>query len=189
MTDLMIEEKPASLLNIVDRLKAADVLEEMLASSGGEITPEIDAYIQELTPTTQAELAEKIDSYHFIIERINASEALWKEQADARYAMAKSCARAREQLELRLRIAMGKMGIKELSGNEYRFKLCDARKRLVIQNEREIPATYLMEVIDYVPDKERIKKDLESGQEIPGCKLDGGTSLRKYLNNPNRKKD
>lgn len=180
--DYMIEEKPKSLLDLAALARLANDLEERLIASGGEITPEIEAVINDLAPGSKGHLATKVDAYYYIMSRLERAHSFWKEDAAARQAVAKSCERTIEQMQLRLKIAMGKLGVTELSGNDHRYVLTTAKKRLVIDRPHDVPATYLLEVVEYVPDKERIKKDLEEGKEIDGCKLEGGTALRSYFN-------
>ena len=184
-----------SLLALASYARLVNEFECALLETGGEITPEIENMLSTIidfacngTPEEiKARLASKIDAYHYFIEKMTASSEVLKAQADARYAVATSCSRLVKGLQERLKAAMEKLETTELSGYETRFKLSPTKKSLEI-NETELPTAWLMEVVTYKPDKEKIRAMLESGGEIPGCKLVGGTALRKYLNNPATKK-
>ena len=48
-----------------------------------------------------------------------------------------------------------------------------------IDDEKSIPSAYITVVpVSYVPDKKRISEALKSGEEVPGCRLTNGRSLR-----------
>jgi len=187
-----------SLLELAAHARLVTDFECALLETGGEITPEIENMLNSIIPVDISKspgelkilLASKVDAYHYIIDKMLMAAQMLKDQANARVAVSSSCLALVESLKARIKQAMEKLETTELSGYETRFKLSATKKALEI-NETELPTAWLMEIVTYKPDKEKIKAALEAGQEIPGCKLVGGTALRKYLNNPssNKKKE
>lgn len=188
--DYMTDRKQ-SLLELAHQTKLAHKLEQALLDSNGEITEEIELFLAQVVPVTNSDLAlkDKVDSYRYVMDRLEDASNYWKTQSNARRIIADACDRSRDQLRARLKIAMGKLGTKELVGHEYRFRVIDTQKRLVIQNELEIPSNYLVETVEFKPDKARIKDALEKGESVPGCNLEGGTAIRSYLNKENKKEN
>lgn len=148
-------------------------LEIALIQSGGEITPDIDIAMRAL--------AEDVDSTAMTLDRIEAAVSYWKKERDKASAVARGLERLSERLETTIKGEMRAKELTEMLGETTRFKLSPCPKRLVIDDERLDPS-YKIQVTTLMPDKERIKRALESGETVIGAELTGGVSLRTYPN-------
>ena len=148
-------------------------LEIALIQSGGEITPDIDIAMRAL--------AEDVDSTAMTLDRAESAASYWKEQAKRASAIAKGLERLQERLEATIKGMMQEKGLNELTGDSVRFKLAPCAKRLVIDEEK-LDGAFRMQVVTMIPDKGRIKEELEAGATIAGASLEGGVSLRQYPN-------
>lgn len=148
-----------------------------LTENGGELSE----VLEQAFDCTGQELQLKADRYAFFMERLDAEADFWKAKADAYSKVAKSCKTLKERLKENIKGAMHMLGTDEIEGGEYRFKLSRLAPKLVIQEEL-LPDNFKMVVTETVPDKEKIKAELEIGTEIPGAKHEMVFSLRPYLN-------
>lgn len=147
----------------------------MIAENNGELTPELEAFFDGVSK----DIAQKADSYAFYMERLDVESEYWKQKADSYAKVAKSCKALKERLNANIKVAMQAMGTDELSGEDVRFKLSKAAPKLVIEEER-LPTSFKMQVVTYVPDKDRIKSELEAGGTVDGAKFEEVFTLRKY---------
>jgi hypothetical protein len=152
--------------------RAAEI-EIALLQSGGELTPELEIAMRAI--------AEDVDATSMTLERAESAAAYWKEQARKANAVAKGLSAFQERLEATIKGLMQEKGMNELLGDSVRFKLSPCAKRLVIDEARLDPG-YRMQVVTMLPDKARLKEELEAGATITGASLEGGTSLRIYPN-------
>jgi hypothetical protein len=153
----------------------ANALEQKIAEAGGEISPEVE---KELSHIDLA-LPDKIDSYAFIIGRLDAASDYWKAKAAEYTKLAKSTANASERIRGAIKQAMMAMQRDEVSGGDIRFKLTSSKASLVIDGATLDPS-YMMTVTNHVADKERIKSALEAGFPVKGAHLEAGKALRTY---------
>lgn len=161
----------------------ANSIEQMLIEASGELTPEIEAILS----IRDTQLPEKVDSYYFIMERMKAGEAFYKEKADMFSKAAKSFKNAQETLKERLKLAMVELTTDELRGNAFRFKLSAGKPSVLVTDEDAIPREYFEEVTEFVLKKDRLSEDLKIG-EVPGAVLDQTMTLRSFVNSPNAPK-
>ena len=169
--------------NILKTEAMANDLEHKIFANGGELTPEIEAFLNEIEAhklQNSLDLADKVDSYVSILKRFDSTETLLKERAAVYTNAAKTFSLTAKNLKDRLKLCMEAMGITDLEGNSVRFKLSNAAPVLQI-DEALLPQEYLEQIITYKPNKERIKQDLEMGAVIIGCSLVPNKSLRNYI--------
>lgn len=159
-------------------------VEQLLLESQGELTPELEAWLTEV----ESNVADRVDAYVMVQERLKEAADFYKTQADKFLAAKKASENAVERMKERIRAAMTTMGTDELRGEAFRFKMSNAPKRLVIDNEDTVPMAYKSARTVYDLAKDGIKVALEGGSEIPGCHLEGGKSIRSYVNKPESKK-
>lgn len=133
------------------------------------------------------DLKQKTDTYGFAIERLESLQAFWKERADANARVAKACTATIDRLKENVRFAMGALAVQEISGNETRFKLTSTGRPKLELDTSKLHENYMMQITETVPDRERIKQDLELGETIPGAALIEVQALRKYAVSPNAK--
>ncbi len=151
------------------------LIESILESDDGLITPEIEAMMNEVALAEP----EKIDSYYHIMKRIEAEESYLKDREAELRSARKALENNRERLKNNLKFHMEQTQQTEVSGNEYRFKLAGSKPRLVI-DESKVPDQYKVEVIERVIQKDRIKEDLDMGIAVEGASLEASYSLRPY---------
>lgn len=162
-------------------LKVSEI-ESKILEAGGELSPELEAELSKV----DLEVAEKVDAYYVIINRLEGGSDFWKAEADRYYKAAKGMANAADALKNALKGAMAYLGKNEVLGSEQRFVLSRTQPKLVI-DKAKIPASYMMPVTELVPDKDRIKSDLNSGKQIDGAHFEESFSLRSYLNKGDKK--
>jgi hypothetical protein len=70
-------------------------------------------------------------------------------------------------------------GIDKVKTAEFTIALQNNPAAVVIEDQSNIPATYLTIIPEqYIPDKAAIKKAIQAGVEVPGCRLAQGKSIR-----------
>lgn len=163
-----------SLLDIVSE---TNNLVQNIIENGGEI----DQDAMNLMDVNKNELALKADNYAHIWERLEMEESYWSLKAKEMSAVSKACKNARENLKTRLKYAMKTIDNKELSGQNYRFKLSSTAGRLVISDAAAVPEDYKYEVISKEIDKDKLKEALKGGVVVPGASIISEPSLRKYI--------
>lgn len=154
----------------------ANELEQKLAESGGELSPEFEAFLEEIGK----ELSIKADAYKFIMDRFESAAVFFRNQAEQRYQAAKSCENAAKRMKERIKDAMISMKTDEIQGEEIRFKLSNAKPSLVI-NDSLVPKEYKTPAITEEVDKEAVRIALDAGEKVPGCEYKTSISLRSYV--------
>ncbi len=155
----------------------ANRLDELLIESGGELIPEIEALLKQLEIVEEQALPSKIDAFHFII---NKSERMIEYNGDYKEIFARlqrGWKTVNTRLKEYLKFNMIAWGIEELRGDIFRYTLVNGRETLAI-DESQLPPEFLMQVVNFVPDKEKITQALLKGEQVPGATLVPGKSLR-----------
>lgn len=174
-----MSENGKSLISMVNE---ANAIEQLLIQNEGVTTDEISAALTVIA----SQLPSKIDSYNFIIDRMDSLEDHYKEQAAFFTQIAKQCGNAKDRLKENIKFAMKALNTDEVQGHNIRFKLQRVKPKLVVENESLIPKEYQRVVTTTSLDKERIKEDLAIGP-IAGCKLEESFSLKTYAASPSKK--
>lgn len=169
--------------SLKDIVNEASQIEQMLIESCGEITPEIGAALSVISE----QLPQKIDHYHFILERFESLEKHYKSRAEFFKQIAAQCKNAQDRLKENIKFAMHEMGVDEIHGQDMRFKMAPTQGTLIIEEEEMVPVEFKAEIITTEIDKKALKEALLVG-EVPGAKLVPGFSLRTYANTPEKKK-
>ena len=126
-------------------------------------------------------LPQKVDGYKAVMDKLDQEAKYFKAQADKFLTAASSLKRLHTDLKERIKIAMKELGVDELQGDDFRFKLSNTKPKLKI-NMEVLPAEYTIQTIDYIADKEKIEMELNEGVIIDGAELEHGHSLRTYVN-------
>lgn len=150
---------------------------QSIIEANGEISPELDA---ELAAVDLA-LAEKVDSYYHVTNRLEAEALYFKSRAEEMTRIARSHAAASARIRERLKAAMVAMERQDVYGAEFRFRLSELEPKLVI-DEAVLSTMYKTEVTTLVPNKEIIKKHLLQNDTVAGARLEPVFSLRAYPN-------
>lgn len=168
-----------SLISIVSETVA---VEKMLIESGGELTPEIEAFLA----VNAQELAEKVDAYDMVINRFKALEDFYGERAEFYYKISSQCLNTVARLKENIKRAMSELGVEEVKGNETRFKLVEGSGSLRIKDPEMVPVEFKEEITETVIKKSELKAALKSGP-VAGAELEFNPSLRIYANLPDKK--
>lgn len=138
---------------------------------------------------TEVQLRSKIDAIAFVLDDLTSMGEQLKARAALNSEAAARYLGAAERLKSYLKGTMEAYAIPEISGSDERFKLSPAAMRVVITDVDALPNEFVKQVIIREPQKDLIKKALESFQEVPGAKLEGGSSLRRYSVKPKGRKE
>ena len=110
-----------------------------------------------------------------------AEQDALKKQAEATAAAAKSLEIAVDRIKDRIKTAMSILHTDEVHGSFVRFKLSNGAPKVIIDDERMVPAEYMAIKTTMTPDKVRIGTFLKDDQTIPGCHLEPTKTLRTYI--------
>lgn len=152
-------------------------LTQLIIQADGELSPELEAALAEVDLALQ----EKVDGYHYLMERLEGEGEYFAKKADAYKRVAKAHSQLSDRIKDRIKGAMIAMEKTDVTGFDVRFRLSKATPRLALMESMLDPA-YLLTVTTHVPDKERIKRDLLDGKTVGGASLEQGYSLRAYIN-------
>lgn len=147
-------------------------LTKCIVEAEGEITPELELELKQL----QADVQTKLDNYHFICERLAHEALLWDAKAKYYSKIAKSLKRSEEFLETLVKNHLVMTDSQRIEGEEATWSLVKSQPKVNIADESRLPDVFLR--IHKEPNKVLIKDALESGQDVPGCTLERGFSIR-----------
>ena len=170
MSDLFAET-----MSLAELAEISNKLITQLAESGGELSPETEAALANI----DIAVAKKVDSYKFVLNRLEAEEEFWKKEAEARLSIAKACANVNAKLKKSILDAMVKAEKKEIAGDTFRAVLVVTPGRLVIEDDK-LTDEYKMQEVRVIANKAKIKEALNNFTKVEGAKIEGGLSLRFY---------
>lgn len=150
-------------------------IDTLLIESNGEISASVNSWLE----LVNKQLAQKVDSYDYIIKALTAEAEFLDMRAAELWVVAKAKMKFVQDLKDRIKITMMDMQTNELQGETKSFKLTRSGKKLLLE-ESIIPPEFNTTVITHVPDKERIKTCLATGQDIPGARFEEIIQLRTY---------
>lgn len=158
-------------------------MDRALIESGGELTPDLEAQMS----ITGENLKGKVDRYKLYMDHLDSRAEYFKaieyQARDAR----KLFENHNNSLRANLKMAMDALGVADLYGNDWRFKLSSAKPKMLI-NEEELDPKYKKEVTTLVPNKELIEMDLSMGITVKGAYFESSHSLRNYVNHEGKAK-
>lgn len=165
--------------SLVSLFQQQSAVLRMIMEAGGELTPELEQQLQQV----ETGIPEKVDGYAFFEDRLKHEAEWWKNRAKESQRVQKSLERAVDILRTRLKYIMEHEGLLELKGVSSKYRLKIGGKKVVIDESGLDPA-YMMPVTTMVPDKERIRADLEAGKEVKGATIEVIKSLQQFANKP-----
>lgn len=139
--------------------------------SEGEITERLD----ELATN----LVKKVDACAYVIDHLESMEEFFAKKEKEFKAAKKRVESAKERLKDKIKFSMSLLNSKEIAGEYNRFTMTKCQPSLVIYNEELIPNKFKETVVK--PNNSWIKEALLKGEDVPGARLEGGASLRKYI--------
>lgn len=152
-----------SLLNLAGSMDADEIetFNDTLEAVLGEIEVKADGYAVVL-----AEIEGRINTVNKEIGRLEAIES--------------ALSNTRRRMIDRLKTAMEDIGKKEIKTDLHRFKIVgNGGKQPLSIDEGCVPEEYTKTEVKQVPDKDKIRKTLESGEVLPFARLeDRGTHLK-----------
>lgn len=162
-----------------------DALADMLIESGGEISDDeqgsaLEAWFQELGE----ERDQKIDNYCTLIEEMEGRAAVRISESERLANLAQADERAATRLKTRLRDYLEGQGIAKLKTDRFNLTVAQngGKAPLTIPDQWRHDATTAPEQYHRRTirlDVDAIRTDLESGQDVPGCRIEErGTHLR-----------
>ena len=159
---------------------AADyrALEQLLEEAQGELTPELEAWLDEMDGT----LAEKTDAYVHIMGKLEANADHLKAEAAKLSLAARSLDGHYERMKARIKDAMAVMHKTEIVGSAWRFKRSPSAPRLIVDDEAKLPAEYRVPKTVYEIQKDALKAAIAKGEAIQGAHIETGDTLRVYAN-------
>jgi hypothetical protein len=163
------------LMSYTASLKAR--IEDLLIDSDGEIIPEIENLMNELTHVTGVSLAAKVDSIRGIVDSILAQSEVDEKYEAVYYRLKRGRREVARRLKDWVKFNMIQSGQTLLEGNHFTYKLVHSQPSLEI-DETRLPDAYFIEVRTLSPDRERILQELKDGIEVPGAKLIPTHALR-----------
>ena len=162
--------------NLVHLANRVADLEQALLENDGVLPPELE----EQFDLSTGELREKIDRYKYVIDAFESrAEYFKKMEADVKAAK-KIFDNQAERLRDRLKYVMNAGGETELVGHDWRFKLSNAKEKLVVG--KEVPDEFMKDVVVREVDKESIITSIKMGFPVAGCELVPSQSMRVYVN-------
>lgn len=157
-------------------------IEKMLIESGGEVTPEMEAFLA----VNAQELAEKVDGYDMIITRFKNLAEFYNQKAEFYLKISAQCVNTSEKLKKNIKLAMETLKVDEVKGNEVRFTLVKGQGSLKIKDPEMVPVEFKQEIIETVIDNARLKAACKLGP-VPGAEIEYNPSLRTFANLPDKK--
>jgi uncharacterized small protein (DUF1192 family) len=139
--------------------------------------------IQAFNDTLEAVLGEievKADGYAVVMAEIEGRINIVNKEIGRLEAIESALSNTRRRMIDRLKTAMEDIGKKEIKTDLHRFKIVgNGGKQPLDINESCVPEEYLKTEVKQVPDKDKIRKALESGECLTFAHLeDRGTHLK-----------
>lgn len=153
--------------SLVDLTKESQALILKIIEAGGEITPEVE---QELS-NVELNLAEKIDRYAYLIERLNDEAEHWKKKKQKMDRLKCACENAAKNLKNTIKLSMQMQKVTEVKGIDEKFILVKQRDIVEIDDLTKLPKKYTKTVITVEPDKNAIRVALNENKKVPGARL------------------
>lgn len=165
-----------TLKSLLDASQGEGEIFELLALSNGVITPEIEEKLERVAVAIPA----KVDSYRNFQALLSARLDFITNKIAELTRIKKSLGALSERADEYVFTQMKTHGLRELEGNESKFKIVSCAKRTVITDEKLIPHQFKTIVTTETIDKLKLKSAIEDGEIIPGAELQGGETLRCY---------
>lgn len=161
--------------SLVTLVKLSHEITQKLIETLGETTEAIDAELMIL----QEKLPSKYDAYYFVIEQLKNEASLWGERASKFDQIADRLMNQAKHMKDQLTQACLALGLEELAGNDFTWKLQRAKDKVIIDNPELVPALF-KEIVQTI----NIKKDeiLKSDEPVPGTHLEKSKYLKPYPN-------
>ena len=151
----------------------------LLDLAGSMDTDEIETFNDTLEAVL-GEIEVKADGYAVVLSEIEGRINIVNKEIGRLEAIESALSNTRRRMIERLKTAMEDIGKKEIKTDLHRFKIVgNGGKQPLDINESCVPEEYLKTEVKQVPDKDKIRKALESGECLTFAHLeDRGTHLK-----------
>lgn len=168
---------------LMELVNVSQQIQRALVEAGGELTPELEKSLAILSE----KLPDKADGYKHVIDDLKAQADVWSARAEALESIAKSFLNYIDHLKYSLKMACIQLGVDELKGNDYRWKLINSQPSVIIDDETKVPGAFKEIVQKTVLRKDLISEQLKKGETVPGAHLEQGQYVRPYANTGGKK--
>lgn len=149
-----------------------------LMQSIAEAEGELDSFLDAYWDLIKFEVSDKAEAYLAVIERLKAEHEFLMSKADKFYEMAKRVEKANDGLRERLKNTMLTLDQKKIVGQGATFTLGFTKPSVDIFDFEQLPEEFTRKIVEFKPDRDKIRKALESGREVDGARLVESYSLR-----------
>lgn len=157
-------------------------LDDLLAETEGEITPEAGKIIDDWLAELDTDLKGKVDSYAAYVTELTARVKVREEEAARLRARAKTDEKAADWLKYKLKVVMEDRRLKRIDTLRYRVSVCGngGKQPLNIFDPHAVPHEVCKHIPEHwEPDGDLIRDALIAGKRIPGVEfVPRGTHLR-----------
>lgn len=167
--------------NLIRVARDVVALEELLLEQGGEIDCQNERIVDRWLEEVKNDLMQKVDSYEWVMKKMEAEVDLLKSRAEEFTRSAKILDNFRERLKMRIKQAMQEMNVTSLKGEYSEFKLAKTKARLEFDESMLLPKYFAARTVTEV-DKAMIRESLEQGIEVSGARLVESFALRMNIN-------
>ena len=159
-----------TLLNISDDMKALD---DLLAESEGDVSSaSVAAALDQWENELETDFVGKVDSYARLIAEIDARVAARTNEAQRLIKRAKTDEAAADSLRERLKSVWVFRGLATVETPNYRIGLqYNGGKQPLLLEAGRLAAEWLKTTTLIEPDKDRIRAELDAGNEVEGATL------------------
>ena len=134
---------------------------------------------QEIADTlegVQLEFNEKAEQIGYLLKNLEPFEGGIDAEIKRLQAKKKAIQNRGDSIREYLRINMEACGIKKIECPAFAITLRKPQPKAEVENEQALPDDYVTVKTSFAPDKRAILADLKAGKQIPGAKLQMGTS-------------
>ena len=164
-------ENKVSLSKLVNESK--ELLQTIIDNDGV-----LGSDLEEMVRLNELQMADKVESYAFLIQSAKHEATYFKGKADFFYNVAKGLENFEESLKERIKYIASVNGITEFHGIDHKFKISNSKATVQIVDESQIDRAYFTPVVTEKLDKKRIEEDLRMGIPVPGAVLREGKAIR-----------
>jgi hypothetical protein len=160
-----------TLLDITEDMAAID---ELLAESGGEITPETEGTLDAWFAELDTNFTGKVDNYCALITEIECRAAVRKAEADRLYDRAKVDENAAKALRERLRFVWELRAMGKVQTSRYTVSLAKNGGKAALDvrvGAEDLPAWAVKTETVVTVDKDAIRSRLEAGEQLDFASL------------------
>lgn len=174
-----MENAPVKKASLYDLLSQTAEIQKAIKENCGEL----DSGLEDALSTLETAVPAKVQGYSNLIGQSYSMAEQFKAQEEQLRNARQSCEAFAEALEKRLKDLMIEKGIDRLDGKHIYYRLSKPTFKLALDpaaKAEDFDKDYQKTVVTVSLEKDKIKKDLESGKQIPGATLTTSQSLRQY---------